>query len=1137
MSRSKQSPPVFFDGEGNRWRQLRWLFGAFFTFLVALFLVLAYSLIYTPRVPDVKLKSTSNPANNYANNGTPDWALDHPSQPSGSEKTRFVQKRIHDKNAKALLVAASSTDTKPISVGFYVNWDNRSFTSLKRNLPKLDWVVPEWIRLSDGHELLAKDFDQQALDLIQKEKPNTLILPLVQNYTNEHWGSQLVTKLLATEQTRQNLVGALFRTVKDNDFGGVTIDLESVPKTSQKNLLAFVVALHKKFSENNLLVAQAVPFDDDDWDYKAYAEATDYLMLMAYDEHWSTAAPGPIASQPWFEKASQTRLTELNPAKTIICIGNYGYDWSNQKKEAPEVSFQEAMMSSGDSEAAISFDSVSQNPYFSFVEEDGSHHTVWFLDALTAFNQIHFAQQFRPAGYALWRLGAEDPSLWNIFGNDKFENPEIEKLKTLSYGYDIDFEGTGEILQVSSVAKDGARDFKIEDDGTVKSERYTELPTSVVIQQSGDHDGLVALTFDDGPDPVWTPKILDILQQENIPASFYIVGQNGQAYPNLVQRIVNEGHDIGNHSFTHPNMGELPERLNEIELNATQRLIQSLTGRSTNLMRPPFFGDSEPRTADEVAPVILAKRLGYLTIGLHVDPTDWARPGSDEIVRKTVAGITKKSLEPEERGQIVLLHDAGGDRQQTVDALPQIIHELKAKGYRFVTTSELAGLTQEQTMPFVQTQSAIVTKTNKLSFHTLSLLGKTLSWLFFGGIILGIARLFLIMLLAVMAKRKDGVSRNITVYTTPLVSVIVPAYNEEKLIAKTINSLLQSDYKNIEIIVVDDGSLDQTSDVVAAAFAEEKRVTLYTKENAGKSEALDFGFKHSNGEIIIGLDADTIFETSTIHFLIQKFSDKQVGAVAGNAKVGNRLNIVTKWQALEYITSQNLERRVFSWFNAITVVPGAIGAWRRAAVEAANGFASNTLAEDQDLTIKVRMLGYKIVYAEKAIAWTEAPDSLKDLAKQRFRWAYGTLQCMWKHKKAFCNPKFGALGFVAMPNVWLFQILFQMVSPLMDLTMIWAVIAHVMERLEHPQEFDLSKLENIVFYYLLFLSVDFLAAMLGFIFEPNEDKKLLLWLPIQRFGYRQVMYSVMLRSVLAAIKGVGIGWNKIERKDTVQALS
>src|SRR5205085_11045205 len=134
----------------------------------------------------------------------------------------------------------------------------------------------------------------------------------------------------------------------------------------------------------------------------------------------------------------------------------------------------------------------------------------------------------------------------------------------------------------------------------------------------------------------------------------------------------------------------------------------------------------------------------------------------------------------------------------------------------------------------------------------------------------------------------------------------------------------------------------------------------------------------------------------------------------------------------------------------ITVVPGAVGAWRRELLEQAGGFSADTLAEDQDLTLRVRRLGYKIGYEETAVAWTEAPDTVRGLAKQRFRWSFGTLQCMWKHKDALLRPRFGMLGFIAMPNVWIFQIIFPLITPIMDLMIVWTMIHNVLERLEHP---------------------------------------------------------------------------------------
>jgi peptidoglycan-N-acetylglucosamine deacetylase len=442
-------------------------------------------------------------------------------------------------------------------------------------------------------------------------------------------------------------------------------------------------------------------------------------------------------------------------------------------------------------------------------------------------------------------------------------------------------------------------------------------------------------------------------------------------------------------------------------------------------------------------------------------------------------------------------------------------------------------------MPPVQEKHDFLARADEVSFYALALGGWGLHWLFLTGILLGIGRLIFIGTLAFAhwwrSKRREHTHAGSNY--TPFVSVIVPAFNEERVIAKTIESLLASDYPSFEVIVVDDGSPDGTGEVVRERFASKARVRLFTKQNGGKAEALNYGLMRSRGSIIIGLDADTIFMPQTIRALVRRFHDPGMGAVAGNAKVGNRINTVTRWQALEYITSQNMDRRAFSSLNCITVVPGAVGAWRRELVERAGGFTSDTLAEDQDLTLSVRRMGFQVGYEEDAIAWTEAPDSLKGLGRQRFRWSFGTLQCMWKHKDVLLRPRYGALGFIAMPNVWIFQIFFPLISPLMDLMLVWTLISAALERLENPAEYTVINLRQVLFYYALFLAVDWLGAAFAFLLEKREQWRLLWWLFLQRFGYRQVMYQVMLKSLKAALRGSLVGWGKLERKATVETPS
>jgi peptidoglycan-N-acetylglucosamine deacetylase len=562
-----------------------------------------------------------------------------------------------------------------------------------------------------------------------------------------------------------------------------------------------------------------------------------------------------------------------------------------------------------------------------------------------------------------------------------------------------------------------------------------------------------------------------------------------------------------------------------------------LTGRSTRLFRPPYIGDAEPTRSEELELAWIAKELGYISVGTRVSPDDWGMPGAGTIIERTMAEIT--NLDPDQRGQIVLLHDSGGDRSQTVDALPELIRQLRARGYQFVTVSELAGLTRDQAMPPVQGDQRFYLRAEAITFYALSFASWLMRWIFPIGIVLGLSRMTFIGILAVAqrVRARNRGRRQESEGFQPFVSVIVPAYNEEKVIARTIEALLASSYPQFEIIVVDDGSLDRTSEVVRENFGSTAGVRLFTRPNGGKAGALNFGMHQSQGEVVIGLDADTIFEKEAIGLLVRRFADPSIGAVAGNAKVGNRINLITRLQALEYITLQNLDRRAFASLNCITVVSGAAGAWRRSLIERVAGVSSDTLAEDQDLTLKIRRLGYKIEYEEDAIAWTEAPDTLRGLAKQRFRWSFGTLQCMWKHRDALFSTRSGALGFVAMPNVWIFQILFPLILPVMDLMFIWTFVSALVERLEHPTGYVITDLWQAIIYYALFLAIDCLSSLFAFGMEKREQWSLLWWLFLQRFCYRQVMYYVIIKSVLTALRGTAVSWGELERKATVVKCS
>ena len=1055
------------------------------------------------------------------------------------------------KRAARLRVEPAHTGIgEPLTIGFYVNWDESSFSSLKENIKNLDLVIAEFLHLDNLDGSLREDnpFTQRSTtEYIRTARPDLRIMALVNNFNGTDWESNKLKLMLSNPAARARCIQQLINYVTENNFAGISIDFESVPDEAQSNLNEFMQELAIAAHPEGLEISINLPVHNDSFDYKKLSSPADYVILMVYDQHYSGSDPGPVAAIDWTEEVLRLRQMDVPASKTIVALGNYAYDWQANHEPAVKT-FEEAVItaseSSGDEgKIDIHLDPASLNPTFQYEESDRSIHTVWMLDAVSAFNQIVLARRFGARGVALWRLGSEDPSLWKFLGTDAaLDGTTAASLAKMKYGYGLDYEGAGEILKVTGRPSEGLREIKFDSDrGMITASKFLEFPSPYVITRYGGIKYKIALTFDDGPDPAYTPAILDALRDAHAPATFFVVGLNGEQYPGLLKRELNEGHEIGNHTFTHPNVATISDTQFSLELKATQFLFESILGRSTRLFRPPFAEDSEPNSPDEVHPLELVSSYNYFAIGMQIDPKDWKNPDSEYIVRQTVSLAEQLAVKPAEpgkegvKGNVVLLHDSGGDRSQTVKALPLLIAALRERGFELVTVSDLMGKSRDDVMPPVSSDLWWQTWAGRAAFGTINFGITAVHILFLIGIVLGIGRLLFIGTLAVIEHWRERHAVYNPNYS-PTVAVIVPAYNEEKVIVQTIASLLASDHPpNFEIVVVDDGSSDETYVRVQEAFADEPRVRLFTKPNSGKPDALNLGVVHTTAEIVIALDADTIFVRDTISKLVRHFADPRVGAVAGNAKVGNRINLLTRWQALEYITSQNLDRRAFNLLNCITVVPGAVGAWRRELVDRVGGFTHLTLAEDADLTMAIRKLGYSIAYEDEAAGLTEAPDTLRGFIRQRYRWMYGTLQAAWKHSDALFRPRYGSLGFVALPNIFVFQVFFPLISPAMDLLMLFTLTTSAINKWQHPAEYSPDSLWRALFYYAIFVALEFIAAVIAFLLEPKENKRLLVWLFWQRFFYRQLMYYVAIKSTLASLKGIAVGWQKLERKATVSA--
>jgi cellulose synthase/poly-beta-1,6-N-acetylglucosamine synthase-like glycosyltransferase/peptidoglycan/xylan/chitin deacetylase (PgdA/CDA1 family) len=702
-------------------------------------------------------------------------------------------------------------------------------------------------------------------------------------------------------------------------------------------------------------------------------------------------------------------------------------------------------------------------------------------------------------------------------------------------------EGQGEILRIEARPADGKRQITVDASGIITDENIDPLTEPYRVARYGYNPKAVAITFDDGPDPTWTPKILDVLKRENAPATFFLIGNEAKNFGSVTSRIYREGHEIGNHTFTHPDISNISHNYMKLELNLTEQLFASRLGINTILFRPPYSIDQEPDTEDQVRPLEVVQDMGYISVGNKIDPNDWKdnpRHSAEQIAADVLAHIPP--CDPKDRlcGSVILLHDGGGDRHETVRALPMIIAGVRAKGDEVVPLSELVGKTRADVMPPIPANERWAARLDWVGFGLWDFSRQFIVWVFFLGDLLMTGRLLFVGAFAVFDRFRNqqyGSPSEAAVYK-PAVAVLVPAYNEEKVIERTVRAVLASDYPNMRVIVIDDGSSDRTLEVAHAAFVKEQasgRVLILTKPNSGKAEALNFGLEHlGDEEFFIGIDADTVIAPNAISRLVPRFLNPKVAAVAGNAKVGNRVNLWTRWQALEYITSQNFERRALNVLGAVSVVPGAIGAWRTSAVREAGGYHTDTVAEDADLTMALLQNGHRVEYEDLALAYTEAPINANGLMRQRFRWSFGILQSVWKHRAAFARK--GTLGWVALPNILIFQILLPLVSPFIDLMFVVGALWYFVQKSYHPDSTDPADFRRLVVFFAAFLVIDFITSAIAFALErrqpeAREDAWLLSQVWLQRFAYRQLFSVVLFKTVKRAIQGQRFAWDKLER--------
>jgi peptidoglycan-N-acetylglucosamine deacetylase len=1107
---------VFLTNSPTRWQRFKWAFRIILFIIILLLSILGLAVVknlFIPAMP--QLKNANGQYSAIMNNGKSAAinAID--------KKYRGFASYINSKAAQTKRIRyVSKADSlhafaAPVRAAFYDASDEQAYFSLKNNISNLNMLLPLWMNIDSVGDTLFVNSEMRGKEIILAS--GVPVVAVISNFIGEDFNGKILHRVLSNNAKKERLINDIIRVIQQNHFAGVNIDFEELEESSDETLVAFMKELYDRMHALHLLVTQDVSPFNSDYNLKELSKYNDYVFLMAYDEYNSGSEPGPVSSQKWIQAALDEAVQQMDPRKLILAIAGYGYDWTKGNK-GKDVTYSEALSIASESDAKVVFDSTSYNLSYKYFDESDVEHTVFFTDAATNFNTMRFASEYQTGGVALWKLGSADSRLWTFY-NKALDDVAVDSfnydiLHNVNISYDVDYVGEGEILDVISTPKAGEIDIvKDTAEDLITNETYLSMPSIFVIKKYGKKPKKIVLSFDDGPDEKYTPRIIDILSKEHVPAVFFMVGDNALANIPIVKRLYNEGFEIGNHTFSHPNIAEISKKRALLELNGTRLLLESITGHSTVLFRPPYNADSEPETMEELEPVAFAKDNKYLTVGESIDPNDWEKG-------VTADSIFNRVVRQENLGSIVLLHDAGGNREETIKALPRIIKYFKDKGYTFTTVADLVNQTRAQLMPAVpRNNSYYFIQFSYFMAEVVYWSSNTLMYIFITCIVLSILKILILAYFAIKEYRAEKKQVIEPLAGSPRVSIIVPAYNEEVNAVRSVDNLLKSTYPNFDIIFIDDGSKDATYQKVADAFRNNDRVKVMTKPNGGKASALNYGISQTTAQYVLCIDADTNLAPDALELLVRHFADENVGAVAGNVKVVNEVNVLTRWQNIEYITSQNFDRNAFARINAITVVPGAIGIFSKEAIEEAGGFTSDTFAEDCDLTIRILRAGYLVKNENEAIALTEAPETLKQFLKQRFRWSFGVMQSFWKNRDALFNREYGTLGMVALPNILLFQILIPLIAPLAEVFMVIGILT--------------GNGLMILTYYGLFMLVDLAVAIMAFTFEKENMWKL-VWLIPQRIIYRWLMLYILFKAIRRAIRGQLQSWGVLKRTGNIK---
>ncbi|MDJ0631022.1 MAG: glycosyltransferase [Rhodobacter sp.] len=899
----------------------------------------------------------------------------------------------------------------------------------------------------------------------------------------------------------------------ENVDGGLCLNLSGHPGLSAAVLEPVVRAIRAKLAAARLQTCLIGPAEAGFWEVEAISELVDRAVVLGFR---APIAPSePVAPQGWLESQLPPVRTQLAPDRTSFALATFGEVWTSGARLPERVSFAEAMLRARAYGGETGFSADPGNTVIRYLDDRRRINQIWLADSVSFYNARQVVQG---APVVLWPLGYEDPAIWSLLGPlDDSDRVRMAIEAPISFGNHAVVEGSGPFSSIITAAVPGQRRIELSA-SRIRSQSFQSIPSPHRIEYFGDdgRPGRLALTFQGLGAPWAIKELLTILERRELKATFFVSTRDLLDHRETIPLLIAAGHMIGTQTEPRPSSFMLSRVWTSIRNNMAQHYLAHEYGYRTVFVQNPARHGQLPGDKTVLDQLQGLQAEGYLPVNSSL-----AAPFGRFDPEAFLARVNETAVV--QPANVMRFDFSRQNDQETISLLPTILDSMTRAGFRIEPLEHMAGLEPNDALH--------VAAPDRLRRDEVTYSAIRFGWIGIQNTILLLAlvvalRSPIYLSLAFLRREKYPFDE---AYTPP-VSVIIPAYNEAKVIESSVRSVLASDYPRLEVVVIDDGSIDETAAVVVDRFRAERRVSLWSEENHGKWFAENLGMGVSKSPIFVIVDADTLIDPGAISHLVQPFKDERVGAVAGTVEIGNRENFLTACQTIEYLVTQAVMRRAYEAFDGIIVVPGAIGAWRAEAVRKAGGVSGNTITEDADLTVAVHRAGYRVAYQPMARSFTEAPNTVRAFLRQRLRWTFGMFQVSWKHKGSILEGL--PVGYISLVDAVWYGLVTSLIYPFVDLVFfasaVYWVFSFATEGTAGLTDFPVTASLG----FLLLAAVDFVNVLAAFAFSRRFEWKLLPVVPLLRFGYRQLLYISSIRSILRAMVGRLSSWQKLKRSGT-----